>query len=77
MERPGLPADLTTRARAGRGRLVVRLLLSLAFLAVVFSVVGFEDARAGLERLAPWAWGLALFVFLSLQAVSASSMSSG
>lgn len=71
MERPGLPAELTTRARKGRGGLVVRLLLSLACLAIVFSVVGFEEAKVGFQRLAPWAWGLALVVFLSLQTVSA------
>jgi len=70
MERPALPAGLTARARQGRGRLVARLLLSFAFLAIVFSLVGFDDARAGFERLAPWAWGLGLVVFLSLQTLS-------
>ena len=71
MERAGLSPDLTSRARAGRGRLALRLGLSLGVLATVLFVVGIDGARAGFERLAPWAFALALVVFLSLQAVSA------
>ncbi len=71
MGESSIPEGLTSRARRGRVGLIARLVLSLVVLAVVLLSVDTGKVAEGFRGLAPWAWFLALAVFLSLQALSA------